>query len=268
MGITKKAGLLPSLLIAVFAAATVLPATAQTPAPPAKAPVATTQKSPITDPNALKCANGVCLAYIASTSAQANDDAQKGLEALQATLAKKTSVHPEAVVALNVEQADLSLFRFIYWPITPNTQPLSDNARKKVQDYINSGGVLLFDTMGQANTETLRKVLGEINVRPLTNLDKDHTLKKAFYKITSLPGSTDYNNVWVEAPGAQGSENVSSVIIGDNNWAGAWAGRTLPQTSHEREIALRAGVNMVLYSLAGNFKADPIQVTLEKLGKE
>jgi hypothetical protein len=47
----------------------------------------------------------------------------------------------------------------------------------------------------------------------------------------------------------------------------AWGGKTLPGISREREMALRTSVNMVLYSLAGTFKGDPIQKVLEKLDR-
>ncbi len=271
-------GFLAAALLAAFAAVAALPAAAQQtnvpaanrPAQTAPAPtINTPAKSPvIIDTNTRKCANAVCLAYVATSSSQVNDDAQQGLAALQDMLTKKTAVHPEAVVALNIEQADLSVFNFIYWPVTANAQPLSDNARHKVQTYINRGGVILFDTMGDTGNDALRRILGDINVRPLANLDKDHTLKHAFYRVGSLAGSNDYNGVWVESPGTAGAENVTSIIVGNNNWAGAWAGRTLPKDSHERELALRSGVNIFLYSLAGDFKSDPVQQTLEKLGKE
>lgn len=263
--------LLAAVLLSAFSAATALPAVAQQQQPkPANqpAPTAPAPKAPsVVDPNARKCANEVCLAYVATASSQVNDDAQQGLTALQDILTKKTAVHPDAVVALNIEQADLSVYNFIYWPVTPNAQPLSDNARHKVQTYINRGGVILFDTMGDAGNDALRRILGDINVRPLVNLDKDHTLKHSFYRVGSLAGSNDYNGVWVEAAKTQGAENVSSIIIGNNNWAGAWAGRTLPKDSRERELALRSGVNIFLYSMAGDFKSDPVQQTLEKLGK-
>jgi hypothetical protein len=265
--------ILAAALLSAFGAVAALPAAAQQQPEPANRPAQTApvQKSTyVADANTRKCANAVCLAYVSTSSSQVNDDAQQGLTALQDILTKKTAVHPEAVVALNIEQADLSVYNFIYWPVTPNAQALSENTRRKVQTYINRGGVILFDKMGDAGDDALIRILGDINVRQLVNLDKDHTLKHSFYRVGSLAGSNDYNGVngvWVESPKTQGAENVSSVIIGNNNWAGAWAGRTLPKDSRDRELALRSGVNMFLVSLAGDFKSDPVQQTLEKLGK-
>jgi hypothetical protein len=70
---------------------------------------------------------------------------------------------------------------------------------------------------------------------------------------------------------------VSSIIITSNDFAGAWAMRQdgqamLPLVSSEprqREFAFRSGVNIVMYTLTGNYKADQVHVPalLERLGQ-
>ena len=67
------------------------------------------------------------------------------------------------------------------------------------------------------------------------------------------------------------------MIIGANDWAGAWAvdegGRPLnavvPGGERQRELAYRFGVNVVMYALTGNYKADQVHVPaiLERLGQ-
>ena len=67
------------------------------------------------------------------------------------------------------------------------------------------------------------------------------------------------------------------MIITSNDLAGAWATRPdgqpmLPLTPGEprqREFAFRAGVNIVMYTLTGNYKADQVHVPalLERLGQ-
>jgi Domain of unknown function (DUF4159) len=76
---------------------------------------------------------------------------------------------------------------------------------------------------------------------------------------------------------ARGGDGVSSIIITSNDLAGAWATRpdgapTLPLVPGEprqREFAFRAGVNIVMYTLTGNYKADQVHVPalLERLGQ-
>jgi hypothetical protein len=70
---------------------------------------------------------------------------------------------------------------------------------------------------------------------------------------------------------------VSSILITSNDLAGAWAMRPdnqpmlplVPGEPRQREFAFRAGVNIVMYTLTGNYKADQVHVPaiLERLGQ-
>jgi NAD-dependent oxidoreductase involved in siderophore biosynthesis len=67
------------------------------------------------------------------------------------------------------------------------------------------------------------------------------------------------------------------VIVGSNDYAAAWAvdgrGRSLfpviPGSDRQRELAFRFGVNLVMYALTGNYKADQVHVDaiLQRLGQ-
>jgi hypothetical protein len=71
---------------------------------------------------------------------------------------------------------------------------------------------------------------------------------------------------------------VSPVIIGGNDFAAAWAvddgGRFLseptPGGDRQREMAFRFGVNIVIYALTGNYKADQVHAPalLQRMGRE
>ena len=91
-------------------------------------------------------------------------------------------------------------------------------------------------------------------------------LGKTFYLLRSFPGRLDNAPFWVETRSLSGRDGVSSVMIGGNDWAAAWAD-THP--SRRQEMALRFGINLVLYALTGNYKADQIHVPfiLERLGQ-
>jgi hypothetical protein len=72
---------------------------------------------------------------------------------------------------------------------------------------------------------------------------------------------------------------VTPVVIGGNDWASAWAmrrdGSLLAPIgqgvsgNHQRELAFRFGVNLVMYVLTGNYKSDQVHVPalLERLGQ-
>lgn len=251
MGVKKIAA---GMLLAAFTAVAPMAAEAQTtPAPASVTPISA---------NSARYVSQLHLAYIRTSSADMNSTAQDGLTALAHILNERTSVEPAGVVGLNIEQDELSLFPFIYWPVEQNAQPLSAKAQQKVQQYIDNGGVILFDVPGDnistGNTTVLKRMLGNVMIKPLVRMEDDHTLTQSFYMVAKLPGSNNYGSIWVETPGAGEQESVSSVVVGSNGWASAWAGKTLPYASKEREMALRAGVNFVFYALTGDYKSDQI----------
>jgi len=122
-------------------------------------------------------------------------------------------------------------------------------------------------------------------VPPLRVVPTDHVLTRAFYLLNEFPGRWAGGKVWVEAPKgrqeasapALGGDGVSPVIIGGNDWAAAWAidgqGNAMadvtPGGERQREMAIRFGINVVMYSLTGNYKTDQVHVPalLERLGR-
>ena len=114
----------------------------------------------------------------------------------------------------------------------------------------------------------------------------DHVLTKAFYLLKAFPGRWDGGQLWVEAQTEGGPEEgrkarradgVSSILITSNDFASAWAlddrNRPLypvvPGGEAQREMAFRAGVNIVMYALTGNYKADQVHAPelLKRLGQ-
>jgi hypothetical protein len=71
---------------------------------------------------------------------------------------------------------------------------------------------------------------------------------------------------------------VSPVIIGGNDWAAAWAvdanghflAKPSPGGESQREMAFRVGINVVMYALTGNYKADQVHAPalLERMDHE
>jgi len=104
----------------------------------------------------------------------------------------------------------------------------------------------------------------------------DHVLTKAFYLLQDFPGRYSGGPVWVERNPGGDKDGVTSFVIGGNDWAAAWAvdsqGRpmapTQPNTPRQREFAYRFGVNLLMYTLTGNYKADQVHIPalLERLG--
>ena len=73
------------------------------------------------------------------------------------------------------------------------------------------------------------------------------------------------------------NDGVSPVIVGCHDWAAAWAlddarkplYPLVPGGERQREMAFRFGINLVMYVLTGNYKADQVHVPaiMERLGQ-
>jgi hypothetical protein len=83
--------------------------------------------------------------------------------------------------------------------------------------------------------------------------------------------------VEAQGDGNTTTDGVTSIIIGSNDYAAAWAvnanGAPLlpvsPGGEDQREFAFRTGINIVMYALTGNYKSDQVHVPalLERLGQ-
>ncbi len=253
----KKSALSASLFI-IFAVLPLVPAHAQSEA----------------------AAQDLYLAYIKTGSPIIDATSNKGLEVLTAALNIRTSAEPKGVKGVNPESDTLIFYPLLYWPITSAQSALSSKALQNLQDYLDHGGTILVDTRdGRGKSEHLRRILGGLNIPPLTELPKDHVIGKSFYLMDAFPGRHENAPIWVESTSAGGRDGVSSVILGSHDWAGAWAelnvinrgSRQYIQGADRRhELSLRFGINLVMYALTGNYKADQVHVPhiLERLGQE
>ncbi|WP_137389736.1 DUF4159 domain-containing protein [Rhodoligotrophos defluvii] len=235
------------------------------------------------------------LAYVRTGDSEVDQISEAGLTGLTEVLMQRTAVEAAPPVGVDIERDDIVFFPMLYWPVLPDAPALSPAASARVDAYLKNGGTILFDTRDhQSNvqslaggvspaTQALQRILANVNVPPLTPVPPEHVLTKAFYLLQTFPGRWAGGQLWVEAGGGatpEGSANfdgVSSVIIGANDYAAAWAlnvdGQPMfpavPGGARQREMALRSGVNIVMYVLTGNYKADQVHVPalLERLGQ-
>lgn len=233
------------------------------------------------------------LAYVETGDAQVDQTSRQGLAGLGNVLVERTSVEPGEPVGVNIERDEIVFFPLIYWPILPDAQAPSPAALAKLNTYIKNGGTIFFDTredgadmnslMGEVSGATLalRRVVEKLDIPPIEPVPPDHVLTKAFYLLQAFPGRYERGQLWVEsgegATGTGNADGVTSIIIGANDYAAAWAQdsrgqplyATMPGGERQREFAYRTGVNIVMYALTGNYKADQVHVPalLERLGQ-
>ncbi|MFA7431659.1 MAG: DUF4159 domain-containing protein [Rhodospirillaceae bacterium] len=247
------------------AAAAVVALAAMLAAPPAEAQ---------DDALALEAALNTRLAFVRTGLTDVDQIAQDGLTALTVVLGQRSSAELAPPLPLDINQDELAFFPLLYWPAASGQEMPDAAARDRVNAFLTHGGMILFDGRGPENAEALRALLETLDIPPLAPLPDDHVSTRSFYLLPGLPGRVDGGPVWISQPAA-GGEAVSPVIIGSSDWSGAWArdaaGRprlpVVPGGERGRELAYRAGVNMVMYALTGNYKADQVHIPaiLERL---
>lgn len=238
------------------------------------------------DEFALKASLDLRLAYVVTGQADIDQMSRAGLYGLTEVLYRRTSIEAAEPLGVNLEADDISLVPFLYWPITPQQPQLSDAALRRLDLFMKTGGMILFDTRDQAmglsgtaaspNTDKLRQLLARLDIPPLMPVPDDHVLTKAFYLMKDFPGRYSGGTLWVERNPGGDKDGVTSIVIGSHDFAAAWAidsnGRplavTVPNLPRQREYAYRFGVNLLMYTLTGNYKADQVHVPalLERLG--
>ena len=229
------------------------------------------------------------LAYIRTGNQEVDALSRAGLIGLTATLNRRTAVETAEPLAVDVETDELIFFPLLYWPVITSQAAPSAKAVERINRYLETGGTILFDTR-DANDQTpgpvggadssaqrLRRLVAGIKMPPLVPIPPDHVLTKSFYLMHEFPGRWNVGTLWVEPVEDRVNDGVSSIIVGANDWAGAWAidgqGRAAfavtPGGEPQREMAMRFGVNLVMYVLTGNYKSDQVHVPaiLERLGQ-
>jgi hypothetical protein len=253
------------------------------------------------DEFAMKATSQTRLAYVVTGNADVDSIVKAGMSGLTLFLAQRTALEAGDPVGIDLAHDELAFFPLIYWPIVPGAPKPPQDAINKIDVYMKQGGTVIFDTRdaveappgenGASQTpgmQALREILSSLDVPELEPVPREHVLTKTFYLLRDFPGRFNSGQTWVEAlpredddesaqKPARGGDGVSPIIITSNDLAGAWALRPdgqpmLPLTPGEprqREFAYRAGVNIVMYTLTGNYKADQVHAPalIERLGQ-
>jgi hypothetical protein len=282
---------------ALFAVAALTAMALGTPHAYAQTSIQNTPQNPA-DAFAAKSTTQTRLAYVITGDADTDAVSKSGLQGLSLFLGQRTALEAGEPVGIDPGRDEMAFFPVIYWPIVPGSPKPSAQTMARVDAYMKQGGTVVFDTRDAATATpgdptspgaaALRDILSSLDIPELEPIPRDHVLTKTFFLLKDFPGRFTDGQLWVEAlPAtreeeegsrpARGGDGVSSVLITSNDFAGAWAMRPdgqpmlplSPGTPRQREFAFRAGVNIVMYALTGNYKADQVHVPalLERLGQ-
>ncbi len=287
--LTPRRAITAALALAVLGAGIL-----QTP-PPARAD--SSPQAPVSiSPSELASALTTRLAYVVTGDSKVDEVSRQGLSSLSTTLAARTSLTPGDPIGIDPAKDELAFYPLLYWPIVASNPQPSQKAIEKISAYMRQGGTIIFDTRdamavrptGEATpaTDWLRQLLSGVDVPELEPVPADHVVTKTFYLLDSFVGRYATGETWIEAlpppigdnqqRPARAGDSVSPIVLTSNDLAAGWAGDEygeplyplVPGDPRQHEMALRGGVNLVMYTLTGNYKADQVHVRdlLERLG--
>ncbi|MFH0976792.1 MAG: DUF4159 domain-containing protein [Spirochaetota bacterium] len=123
---------------------------------------------------------------------------------------------------------------------------LSQKLARALTDFIERGGIIFADLSGAGETSQCRAMLKEISLKisgsaGFLPLPKDHPVYKSFYLI---------NSENLKGADISITTKRTAMIISEN--------KIMQRMAVREDKALKAGVNIVLYMLSGNYKSDQI----------
>ncbi|MDG2244494.1 MAG: DUF4159 domain-containing protein [Rhodospirillaceae bacterium] len=229
------------------------------------------------DPATIDAVLETRLAYVRTGRKNIDQLSAQGLGTLTDVLAARTSAEMAVPAEVDPETDELFPYPIVYWRIAPDQEPPSEQAAARINDYLGRGGTIVFDAPNQIGAndgdegeqvgQALNNVLMRLNVSQLMQVPENHVLRRSFYLLPDLPGRYTGAPVYVER-GSVSNDGVSSIIIGSHDWAAVWARDNrglpiypaVPGGERQREWSYRFGVNLVMYALTGNYKADQVHI--------
>ena len=230
--------------------------------------------------------NNLFLAYVKTDNKLFNQIAFSGLNNLKSYLIKRTSISPKGVKEIDIINDKILYFPLIYWKVADNINNLEEKTVKKIRNYLNTGGIILFDIIESSRSgsstneyalEKIKALFSDLGIEKLEQISKDHTIARSYYLLKNFPGRFDNRNLLIDTDNLDSKDGVSSVIVGSNDWTGAWAVdnnnyplyQVVPGGDRQREISFRFGINLMMYALTGNYKSDQVhnKSILERLKK-
>jgi hypothetical protein len=229
------------------------------------------------------------LAYIKTGDAATDQVSSDALQYLSALVSAHSSAQLGNPAGISPDSDNLNLYPMIYWPVLPSSPAPSNTACLALNSYMQHGGLLLMDSQGSdpdgqgsgagfapGATAALQRAAACLYLPPLEALSTANAIAHSFYIIQSFPGKFTGGPVLIASAAARDADGVTPIIIGQNDWAGAWARdpngdpeqTPLPGGEDQRVTADRFGTNLVIYALTGDYKADQsnLPAFLDKLG--
>jgi hypothetical protein len=193
-----------------------------------------------------------------------------GLRRLCWEVSNRTSIEvfPEAR-PLALSDPELFKYPFLYFGGEGAFPPLSEDEVAHLRRWLTYGGFLLADandgSAGDGFDASFRRELARVLPNaPLSRLPPDHVIYKTFYLLEPQGGRLLVRPFLEHARVGR----RAAVVYSQNDLAGAWSRdehgdweyEVSPGGESQREMALRTGVNLVLYALCLDYKEDAVHL--------
>ena len=201
----------------------------------------------------------------------------EALRSLLAQVTRRTSIEVNREpVALNVSDADLFRYPFVYMGGDEGFTPFTEKALKVMRSYLSYGGFLFIDDNSlQADSafdSSVRKMISSLFPQnPLRKIQRDHSVFRSFYLLNTVSGRSIVKP-YLEGISIRGK---TVLIYSSNDQGGAWARNKLGHWNYDviaggyrqRQLAIRLGVNIIMYALTLDYKKDMVHlpIILERL---
>jgi hypothetical protein len=164
---------------------------------------------------------------------------------------------------------ELFYLPFLYWAADGEFPPLDAAARAHLARFITFGGFILCDGVDGAQGRGAdgcfqRELAAILPTSPPELVPRDHVIYKSFFLLDRAEGRTVASP---ELVGFTGDNRVVAAITRNDlggAWArdnfGAWVHDVEPGGEPQRERAFRLGVNLVMYALCLDYKADQVHI--------
>lgn len=184
---------------------------------------------------------------------------------------KRTSIAiaPRTALVDPLDRDALFSHPLLFWAGDRAFDPLPDAARANLGAWLGAGGTLVIDSAegrvgGPFEEAARREVAAMLPGRRFVAVPRSHVLYKSFYLIPEPVGRVAVAQTMEGVFG----EDRALVLLSHNDLLGAWARDNLgnyeydvfPGGDRQREMALRLGINIIMYNLCINYKEDQVHV--------
>ena len=142
-----------------------------------------------------------------------------------------------------------------------------DQRWQRLAHYVRSGGMIYFDSLRAGDGFGLRcleRLLRQLPGDAAVELNKEHVLYRTFYLLDQPVGRgvVDARPQSAQLDGRMvalaADVDLAGAVLRDE--FGAWAFACEPGGEGQRERAIRFGVNLLMYALCTDYKADQVHI--------